>query len=241
MRCLNPDWSRGAVDLWCGDAGELVDKVGEADCLLTDPPYSSGARRDADRQVRGSMLFGADRDDDWFSHDTMTTWGFTWFLRSVLVAAQRILVQGAHVYIFSDWRQTPNVYAICESVGLRVNHCLVWRKRYYGLGSYWRNQHENIIFASVGKPADMRDRGRGSVLDSASVVGASKVHPTEKPVDLLRQIVSAVPGERIVDPFMGSASVGEACVLEGRGFVGIEIEPRYFDRARERMSGLLFA
>ena len=236
-----PSWTRGAVDLWLGDAGELVDQVGECDCILTDPPYSSGARRDADRQVRGSTLFGSDADQDWFSHDTMTTWGFTWFLRAVMVAAKRALRPGAHVYVFSDWRQTPNVYGLLESVGLRVNHCLVWRKRYYGLGTYWRNQHEHIVFASVGTPAPMLARDRGSVLESASVIGARKVHPTEKPVDLLRQIVSAIPAERILDPFMGSGAVGEAAVLEERRFAGIEIEPRYFERAQERLGGLLFA
>lgn len=66
--------------------------------------------------------------------------------------------------------------------------------------------------------------------------GASN-HPTEKPVDLLAEIVESFTdrGERIGDWFMGSGSVGVACIRTGRKFIGIEKEPKYFDIAVKRI------
>ena len=144
-------YSDEAATVYHCDALDLIPELPACDALVTDPPYCSGARRDADRQVRHSMLRETE-DEDWFSHDAMTTWGFSWFLRGLLTAAKDVLRKGSHVYLFTDWRQTPNVYALMESAGYRVNHCLVWAKTHYGMGQYWRNQHENIVFGSLGMP-----------------------------------------------------------------------------------------
>ena len=168
----------------------------------------------------------------------MTAWGFSWFLRALLAEARGHLEEGAHVYVFSDWRQTPNVYAILASTGYRVNHCLVWRKAHYGMGSYWRNQHENIVFASLGTPADMEDRSLGSVLDASNVPTRLRRHPTEKPLALVKQLVRAIPARVILDPFMGSGTTGTtgaACQALDREFVGIELKPRHFEVARQRL------
>ena len=225
---------------WCtlyhADAIEIINALADCrpDAIIMDPPYSTGARRDSERQVRGAMSRTLD-DKDWFSHDTMTTWGFQWFLRALLTRARKILPNGAHVYVFCDWRQTPNVYAILESSGYRVNHCLVWAKKHFGMGNYWRNQHENVVFASLDKPTAMRRRDRGSVLECANVHHSERLHPTEKPTDLLQRIVNAMPGETVLDPFMGSGSLGPACHMENRRFVGVEIERRWFDVAVERI------
>lgn len=221
----------------CADAQEALKRpgmgIGDIEAIITDPPYCSGARRDAERQVRGTPWTKDDKA--WFSHDHMTTWGFTWFLRAVLNDARPHLVEGAHLYVFTDWRQTPNVYAILESCGYRVNHCLVWRKTNFGLGAYWRNQHENIVFASVGTPAPMLVKDRGTVLDAPNVSPAARKHPTEKPIELIDQIVSAIPAKRILDPFAGSGAVGVSALRHGREFVGIEIDPRHAKNARARL------
>ena len=54
-----------------------------------------------------------------------------------------------------------------------------------------------------------------------------RVHPNEKPVPLLRRLIKKCPEGTILDPFMGSGAIGEAALLEGRRFVGIEIEPAF--------------
>ena len=45
----------------------------------------------------------------------------------------------------------------------------------------------------------------------------------------------SVPNETIIDPFMGSGTTGVACVNLGRKFIGIELEPKYFDIACKRI------
>lgn len=223
----------GKHTLICGDAMDWLGGL-SIDMVITDPPYSSGARRDADRQVRGSMLRSME-DEDWFSHDAMTSWGFSWFVRGAFAAIRKNLTAGGHVYAFTDWRQTPNIYGMLEACGYRVNQCLVWKKAHFGMGAYWRNQHENIVFASHGTPTAMLDRGMGSVLERAAVSPSARVHPTEKPVDLILDVIEAAPGQIILDPFMGSGTTGVACVKAGREFVGIEIEQHYFDIACKRL------
>lgn len=226
------------VELYCADCRDVIPSLSGIELVITDPPYSSGARRDTERATRGAMLRSLD-DSDWFSHDAMTTWGFTWFVRSVFGDLRPQLKEGAHVYCFIDWRQTPNLYGMLEACGYRVNQCLVWDKLHYGMGTYWRNQHENIIFASNGMPADMRDRGKGSVLPCSAVSPAARVHPTEKPVDILTSIIDAVPGLSVFDPFMGSGSTGVAAIRCGRKFIGCEINPEHFERAIRRIKNAL--
>ena len=60
-------------------------------------------------------------------------------------------------------------------------------------------------------------------------------HPTQKPLGLMEWIVGIVRGELVLDPFMGSGTTGVACMNLGRKFIGIEIEPKYFDIACRRI------
>lgn len=226
--------SIGDCQLYLGDCREILPTLGKVDAVVTDPPYSSGARTDSERQVRGAMLRSME-DPDWFSHDAMTTWGFSWFIRSVFADLRNHLSQGSHVYVFIDWRQTPNVYGMLEACGYRVNQCLVWAKTHFGMGTYWRNQHENIVFASNGMPSEMLDRGMGSVITCPGISPTARQHPTEKPVDLLVTILDAIPGGIVFDPFMGSGSSGVAAVRCGRSFIGCEINPAHFETACRRI------
>lgn len=59
-------------------------------------------------------------------------------------------------------------------------------------------------------------------------------HPTQKPIRLLNRLVKRTKGV-VLDPFMGSGTTGVACMNLGRKFIGIEIEPKYFDIACERI------
>lgn len=232
---MKPYYQDGYVTIYHADCREVLPALETVDMVLTDPPYASGARTDANRQCRGAMLRETE-DEDWFSHDAMTTWGFQWFMRSTLLQLREILRPGGHLYWFTDWRMTPTVYGMLEAHNFRVNHCLVWAKTHFGMGHYWRNQHENIVFASAGQPDGMIDRGRGSVLTVKNVANSKRDHPTEKPIDLIHQIISAVPGETILDPFMGSGTTLRAAKDLQRKAIGIEIEERYCEIAARRMA-----
>ena len=62
-------------------------------------------------------------------------------------------------------------------------------------------------------------------------------HPTQKPVALMEWILAGkwTPPGTVFDPYMGSGSTGVAAVRQGRRFIGVEIEPRYFDIACQRI------
>jgi site-specific DNA-methyltransferase (adenine-specific) len=66
-------------------------------------------------------------------------------------------------------------------------------------------------------------------------------HPTQKPIDLMNHFVRLLsnPGDVVVDPFMGSGSTGVSCEVLGRNFLGIELEPKYYEITKKRIQSLL--
>ena len=87
----------------------------------------------------------------------------------------------------------------------------------------------------VDKPASNGDGYPVDVLDFDR--DADGWHPTQKPVDLLRWLVRTYsnPGGLVLDPFGGSGSTAVACHREGRDFVGSELNPDYFAKAKDRI------
>lgn len=79
------------------------------------------------------------------------------------------------------------------------------------------------------------DRHPRSVLHFPSERGGE--HPTQKPLDLLLWLVRTftLPGQSILDPFMGSGTTGVAALQEGRRFTGVEMDAGYFETARKRL------
>lgn len=63
------------------------------------------------------------------------------------------------------------------------------------------------------------------------------IHPTEKPVGLLTNLITSVtkPGDLILDPFAGSGSTLVAAKKTGRRFIGIELDDEYFEKAKRRI------
>jgi site-specific DNA-methyltransferase (adenine-specific) len=64
-------------------------------------------------------------------------------------------------------------------------------------------------------------------------------HPTQKPLRVMEWSLGFIESRTILDPFMGSGTTGVAAVKLGRKFIGIEIEPKYFDIACQRISEAL--
>jgi adenine-specific DNA-methyltransferase len=66
----------------------------------------------------------------------------------------------------------------------------------------------------------------------------NRLHPTQKPLCVLTPLIQSFsrPGDLVLDPFCGSGSILLAAKLQGRRFVGIELDPRYQELARERVS-----
>lgn len=71
-------------------------------------------------------------------------------------------------------------------------------------------------------------------------VGRNRFHPTEKNLKLFTELLldNTSEGETVLDPCMGSGTTGVACVNTGRNFVGIELDPGYFQVARDRINAV---
>lgn len=205
------------------------------EAVITDPPYSSGARRDAHKGLRRSMNRGTE-DAEWFATDDLTTNGFTWLMRACAVERARVLVPGGHVLVFIDWRMAAALSGAIESADLRHLGLLVWNKTYFGMGSCFRNQHELVLHFTKGQHAPPQRRDVGNVLSHKPIRRGT--HPTEKPVALMEDLVSVVapPGGLVLDPFTGSGATGVAALRLGRRFLGIERDARYAAAARARLA-----
>lgn len=76
-----------------------------------------------------------------------------------------------------------------------------------------------------------------NIIEVSNAVNKGKVHPTQKPVELLEYIIKTYTnrGDIVLDNCMGSGSTGVACANTGRDFIGIEIDDVYFDTAKHRI------
>jgi site-specific DNA-methyltransferase (adenine-specific) len=236
-----PYWTDGQVTLYHGDCLNVMDSLRPEfiASVLTDPPYSSGGRRENARSLRKSML-RASSDDEWIHGDAMSTQGFVWLMRQCGIQWRRILVPGGHALTFIDWRMAPNLAAALESADLRQHPILVWDKAAFGMGTIFRNQHEFIIHMSAGNPSEPQRRDVGNVLRFPAV--RNGVHPIEKPTPLLHTLLSVVtaPGGIVLDPFAGSGSTLVAARDLGLQAIGIESDERWCEQAARRLSqGLL--
>ena len=176
------------------------------------------------------------RDIGWFVNDNMTTAGLCWLMSHVAGWCRRSLNAGGTMTAFTDWRMVGQLAPAIEAAGFRYQNMIVWAKPSAGLGNGFRAQHEIALHFSNGTPT-YHTAKHGNVLIVGRVHSSDREHQTEKPVDLIEAIVETVSGEgmTVLDPFMGSGTTGVACVNLGRKFIGIEIEPRYFDIACRRI------
>jgi|TARA_Y100000310_G_scaffold324032_1_gene385348 site-specific DNA-methyltransferase (adenine-specific) len=122
--------------------------------------------------------------------------------------------------------------------GLEFFHSIIWDKKNPGLGWRYRRQHEMVMVAH---------RQGGKLIWADNSVTARNVyrlmppkqrlHPNEKPLAMVEHFIElhTIGGQTVCDPFMGSGTTGVACARIGRKFIGIEIEPKYFDIACERI------
>jgi len=235
---VTPYYEDEAVTIYHGDCLEVLAGLPSAsvDAVITDPPFSSGARTDAGKSMRGAMQRGAQWQAEWFSHDNMATHGFLFLMRLVGIDMLRVTSAGGSGHFFIDWRMYPNLYGALESCGWVVKNLLVWDKVHFGMGSNYRNQHELIIYAEKSGDREFSDRGIGNVLRSRRA--DANWHPTEKPTDLIERMIGAVTVREgtVCDPFMGSGTTLRAAKDLGRKAIGIEIEEKYCEIAARRMS-----
>ena len=232
-----PYYSDDAVTIYHGDALEAVHAWagGTVDCIVTDPPYCSGAHESARRGKRPGLTPESVSERPTIQMDDLGMLGYEWQTRRWFMWARRFTGLGGHIACFTDWRMTPWVQLMLEVAGWRSTNLVVWNKGYPGLGTGFRAQHEMVAIGSNGPPV-WHSYKYGNVLKATRLTQTD--HPHEKPHDVLGPVIETCSPENgtVLDPFMGSGTTLVAAKNLGRKAIGIEIEERYCEIAAERCS-----
>jgi DNA modification methylase len=199
----------GDATLILGDCREILpDMDCVIDAVVTDPPYG----------IAHSSSYGASWQNTQIAGDSDTS------------DRDAVLSGFENVVSFGSWKTPP----IANTKG-----AVVWDKGpAFGMGDLafpWKGSWE-LAYIRGGIWRGSRDEGvlRGPVV--VSWESAGRVHPHEKPVWLCAHFIEKTPkASTILDPFMGSGTTGVAAIKLGRKFIGIEIEPKYFDIACRRI------
>lgn len=232
------------ITLYNADCREVLPTLGKVDAVVTDPPYSSGGQFRGDRAQKTSIKY-VQTDSEFTSRDEFAgdtrdqraflAWSSMWFTELLQIAND-----GAVLCTFTDWRQLPTMTDAVQCGGWVWRNIVTWWKPGIRMQrGRFSSSAEYLVYASHGVPRE-GEKSPQNVLSFAPVGGEDKFHIAEKPVDLLREIISITPvGAVVLDPFMGSGTTGVAAIKLGRKFIGIEIEEKYFDIACRRISEAL--
>ena len=197
------------------------------DLLLTDPPYGVGA------DAFGSQAGVAHNYED--SEESALK------LYDILaIESFRCTKEQAHAYVFCDIRLFPRISLLFTLAGWSVwQRPFIWSKRNGMVPQVShgpRQTYEALLFANKG---NKKTTGiRNDVLDYGQV--QNQLHAAEKPVDLLRDLISRScrPGDSILDPFAGSGSTLEAAELEHCKATLVELNEDNYNICLERQKKL---
>lgn len=205
----------GDCRLILGDCRDILPTLGPVDAVLTDPPYGIGLNTDNSRFSGGHAASVSRRGNGVGSANGRAIEGD----RGPFDPSFLLDLPGDK--IIWGWNNYPDL--------LPRGACLVWLKR---------NDDAFGSFLSDAELAWM-SKGHGVYCRrdlSNAAIANDRDHPTQKPVGLMEWCLGFVPKARtILDPFAGSGTTGVACVKTGRSFIGIEIDPGYFEAACRRI------
>ena len=218
----------GNATLYLGDCREILPMLPKVDAVITDPPYADRTHKMAKTNkgkgritplVTFSALSGAEFD---------------------AVVDNCLNIADGWVVMTCDLRHAARFYDAKQFIRLgawvKPNPMPQISADRPGQG------FEAVLILHAGKRAKAWSRGGGAGVWTVPVVNGAEV-ATQKPLRLIRSFVEdfTLRGETVADPFMGSGTTGVACAKAGRKFVGIEIEPKYFDIACKRIQAALDA
>lgn len=203
---MKPYYEDDAVTIYHGDCREIVGGV-RFDLVVTDPPYGIHHKSHGQIFKSATPIYG-----------DVDLWAYEW-LDTLDVAV---------VAFFSPYRPPQTKW---RSV-------LAWNKgAHVGGGgdpaTCWKRDVEMVGVRNNPPLNGSRD---SASLNYRALSPPPSGHFCEKPVDLVQYLVWKVPGDVILDPFMGSGTTLVAAKNLGRKAIGIEIEERYCEIAAQRCS-----
>lgn len=218
----------------------LKNKNVKVDHIITDPPYNISKDNNFGtlRIPRTGVNFG-----EWDSGE--------FDLYSWIPEYTQLLNKNGSLIIFCSYRYISYIIDVIESedVQMVVKDIIVWQKSNPMPRNINRRYVQDMEFAIwavkkkskwvFNKPDDVPYLR--ALFKSSVVSGNEKLnHPTQKSLKMMQELISihTNPDELIMDPFMGSGTTGEAALRSGRRFIGIEIDNKYFEMAKNRLEEL---
>ena len=201
---------------------EIPDK--SVDLVITDPPYGIDFQ---------SNMVGRERARPKIANDKAP---FVWWIYD----AARVLKDTGALVCFARW-DTQEIFRQCLTIaGLNVKNVCVWSKGGGGMGdvkSQFLPCHEVFLLA-VKKGFAFPAKRPLSVVVAKKVPSGEMVHPNEKPVELIEQLLESLShrGDVVLDAFMGSGTTAVACVHTGRNYIGFELDKEYYAIAQQRVT-----
>lgn len=214
------------VTLYQGDCREHIPNV-KADLIIMDPPYvlphvSQGGGTFGDREYQNDLVTLAN--------------GVDANLMSLILNT----LDKTNIYIWGNWKA---IVDYLQYFGDCNTALLSWHKTnpVPMCSNKFLNDTEYCLFArqpGVKINGGYNDHKTYWVTPLNTADKKLYNHPTIKPVDIIRTMIrnSCPEGGTVFDPFMGSGTTGVAAVLEGRNFVGCEINPTYYETAKRRIA-----
>ena len=209
----------GEATLYLGDCLEILPTLGKVDHIITDPPYDEkthkGARygfRETSSEIPFAPLLNMN------------------FLGPLLLLSDSWVIVFCSLEMFGDYK---------KAAGIAWVRAGFWR-RTDGVPQFTGDrpgQPGEGIAIMHGQGKKKWNGGGKHGFWSCGVERENRVHPTQKPISLICDLLSdfTAPGDLILDPFMGSGTTGVACARLGRKFIGVEIDERYFEIACRRI------
>ena len=148
----------------------------------------------------------------------------------------RVLKDNTHCYIMVNGRNLAELQKQAEKVGFKYQNLLVWEKGNATPNKFYLNACEFILMLRKGGERWINNMGTKTILKVPNIIGG-KIHPTEKPVSLMRVLIenSTKKDEIILDPFAGSSPVAIACKQLNRKYICIELDEKYYEASVKRL------
>ena len=197
-----------------------------ADLLITDPAYESLAKHRAVGTTT-RLKHSKASSNDWFTIFPNARFG------ELFREVHRVLRDNTHFYLLCDAETMFIARPEAEKAGFRFWKPLVWDKCTIGMGYHYRARYEFILFFEKGKRR-LNDLGVPDIITVPRIRGG---YPAEKPAEIADVLIrqSSNAGDVVVDPFMGSGSVGVAAARLGRRFLGNDVNPEAVRVAARRL------
>ena len=218
----------GRHRVMCGSSTNPDDKAklldgGTPQILLTDPPYCSGGSKESDKSTGSIGTARADGSQPMIANDILSTRGYQKLIGTALADVPCLFA-----YVFTDWRMWVYLFDLVEGAGFGIKSMIVWNKKTPGMGVGWRSQHELLMFGARGKTHFDGHKGYGNVIEVNR--SGNELHPTQKPVELIEQVLDNTDfAEGVYDPFGGSGTTMAAAEAKNQKSWIMEISPKFVD------------